>query len=63
MNYEPSAPPCKVFFFLRRETMVQRAAVYLRPTLPERAVVSAILAFVPVEKKLLKTVVRETYEA
>ncbi len=50
-------------FFLRRETIVQRAAVYLRSTLPLRAVVSAISAVLPVEKKVLKTVVRITYEA
>jgi hypothetical protein len=53
----PAHPSVKCFF-LRLETIVRRAAVYLRPTL-----VSAISAVVPVEKKLLKTVVKETYEA
>ncbi len=58
----PAHPSVKCFF-LRRETIVRRAAVYLRSTLPQRAVVSAISAVLPVEKKVLKTVVRITYEA
>jgi hypothetical protein len=58
MNYEPGAPLCKVFFFLRRETIVRRAAVYFRPTLLKEP-----WFWVPVKKKLLKTVVRIPYEA